>query len=205
MSIVKLQISMSLDSFVAGPNQSLDNPLGEGGMRLLEWMTGAARIEPPNAVDAEAYAHIFDNVGAVVMGRKMFGGGDGPWDHGWTGWWGEDPPYHTPVFVLSHHEREPLPMAGGTTFHFVTGGLDAALKLAHEAAGGRDVAVSGGASTVRQCLAAGLLDEVQLDIVPVLMGSGEQIFTELAHVRFEQVSATVGANATHIRYRVLRG
>jgi dihydrofolate reductase len=204
MSHVKLQISMSLDGYVAGPKQSVENPLGEGGMRLLAWMIAADEDPPANAVDTRAYEQVFENIGAFVMGRKTFGGGDGPWDLGWTGRWGEDPPYHTPVFVLSHYPREPLPMAGGTEFRFVTGGLDAAIVQAREAAGDRDVSVAGGASTVRQSLAAGLLDEVQLHLVPVLMGSGEQTFTGLADVRPEQVEATVGANVTHIRYRVLR-
>ncbi len=204
MSIVKLQISMSLDGYVAGPNQSLENPLGEGGLRLLGWMFAAEKDPSANAVDTRAYEEIFDDIGAYVMGRKMFGGGDGPWDLDWTGWWGEEPPYHTPVYVVSHFPREPLPMAGGTEFRFVTAGLDAAIEQAREVAGDRDVSVAGGASTVRQCLAAGLLDEVQLHVVPVLMGSGEQIFTDLADVRLEQVETTVGTNVTHIRYRVLR-
>src|SRR5213079_793428 len=163
MSRVTCQISISLDGFVAGPNQSIDNPIGEGGMRLHEWLfeTAAWRRQQGLAggaasPDSEVVDEVVRDVGAYIMGRKMFGGGDGPWDESWRGWWGEEPPYRTPVFVLTHHAREPLPMEGGTTFHFVTDGVESAVEQAKQAAGDGDVVIGGGASTVQQCLRAGL-------------------------------------------------
>jgi len=206
---VTCQISISLDGFVAGPDQSLDDPLGKGGMRLHEWVFATdswrrqhGREGGEHSRDAEVVEKLTANVGAYVMGRKMFGGGSGPWDTSWTGWWGEDPPFHVPVFVLTHHEREPLAMDGGTTFEFVTAGIEPALTLAGEAAGGKDVALAGGASVVRQCLAAGLLDELHLHIVPVLLGAGERIFTEVGDPLLEPTEVVASPAVTHVRYRV---
>src|SRR5213595_164348 len=169
MGSVTCQMSISLDGFVAGPNQSIENPIGEGGMRLHQWMfdtaswkrqhgeTGGARGADSDVVDGLLQAN-----GAYIMGRKMFGGGVGEWDESWTGWWGDEPPYHAPVFVLAHRPREPVAMQGGTTFTFVTDGIESALAQAREAAGSADVAIAGGASTVNQCLAAGAIDELRL-------------------------------------------
>jgi dihydrofolate reductase len=185
MNSITCHISISLDGFVAGPGQSLQNPLGEGGMRLHEWafQTAAWRgqqgLEGGEAgADSEVVDEVVRGVGAYIMGRKMFGGGEGPWDQTWTGWWGEDPPYHVPVFVLTHHAREPLAMQGGTTFVFVTDGIASALDQARRAAGEQDVAIAGGAGAVQQCLAAGLLDELYLHIVPVVLGAGERLLRQ---------------------------
>jgi dihydrofolate reductase len=177
---LKFSLSMSLDGFLAGPNQSLENPLGEGGKALHEWAFAARDGGGPEA----EYANLWSkNVGAVVMGRNMFGPIRGDWgDEQWTGWWGDDPPYHTPVFVLTHHEREPLEMEGGTTFYFVTDGIEAALERAVEAAAGKDVSLGGGASTARQYLTAGLVDEMAIHVSPVLLGSGEPLFEGVGDV-----------------------
>jgi len=211
MSNVTCQISISLDGYVAGPNQSIDNPIGEGGMRLHEWAFANAAWRESHGleggehnVDADVTAGLLQGIGAYIMGRNMFGGGDGPWDVSWTGWWGEDPPYHQPVFVLSHHEREPLAMQGGTTFHFVTGGIASALDQARAAAGNGDVSIAGGASTVRQYLAAGLLDELYLHIVPVILGAGERLLEDVGDPVFELVEAIAGPAVTHVKYRVMR-
>ena len=190
---------MSLDGFAAGPNQSVDNPIGEGGDRLDEWMFAADR---PDA-DADAADEILRGVGAHIMGRKMFGGGDGPWDETWRGWWGEDPPYHAPVFVLTHHAREPLPMQGGTTFNFVTDGIEAALEQARAVAGDQDVAIAGGASTVQQYLAAGLLDELHLHVVPIVLGAGERLLDDVGDPTLEPVGVVASPAVTHLRYRVV--
>ncbi|MGS2615518.1 dihydrofolate reductase family protein [Micromonospora sp. LZ34] len=211
MSTVTCQISISLDGYVAGPEQSLQDPLGKGGMRLHEWAFPAdgGRDRPGPAddgsdVDARLIDEMTRDVGAYVMGRRMFGGGDGPWDESWRGWWGEDPPFHTPVFVLTHHPRKPLPMAGGTEFRFVTDGIHSALAQTRAAAGDREVAIAGGASTVRQYLAAGLLDSLHLHIVPIVLGAGERIFDSVGDPRLEQVAVVAGPTVTHVRYRVLR-
>lgn len=185
MSRLRFKISMSLDGFVAGPGQSVDNPLGIGGMRLHEWafelavfrkllgLEGGVVNESTPVVD-ESIA----NIGATVMGRNMFGGHPGPWDakKPWTGWWGADPPFHHAVFVVTHHAREPLLLDGGTTFTFVTTGIEAALEKARRAAGGKDVALGGGASAAQQYLAAGLVDDMEINLVPVLLGRGERLF-----------------------------
>jgi dihydrofolate reductase len=176
---------MSLDGFVAGPAQSVDNPLGIGGMRLHEWvfpltawraMQGlpGGEVNESTRVVEESQA----NLGATVMGRNMFGGHPGAWDstNPWTGWWGKNPPYHHPVFVLTHHPRQPLQLEGGTTFTFVTGGIEAALDQARRVAGARDVSLAGGANVARQYLAAGLVDEMEINLVPILLGSGERLF-----------------------------
>ncbi|MFI7489699.1 dihydrofolate reductase family protein [Micromonospora echinaurantiaca] len=202
MSTVTCHISMSLDGYVAGPEQSLHDPLGKGGMRLHDWAFPADGER--SEVDARVLDEVTRDVGAYVMGRRMFGGGDGPWDESWRGWWGEDPPFHTPVFVLTHHPRDPLPMAGGTEFRFVTDGIHSALAQARAAAGDREVAIAGGASTVRQYLAAGLLDSLHLHIVPIVLGAGERIFDGVGDPRLEQVAVVAGPTVTHVRYRVLR-
>jgi dihydrofolate reductase len=205
------QIAVSLDGFAAGPNQSVESPLGEGGMRLHEWafQTDSWRREHgleggERNVDAEVVEEVIQGVGAYIMGRKMFGGGDGPWEEDWTGWWGEDPPFHTPVFVLTHHPRERLPMQGGTTFTFVTDGIASALEQARSAAGGMDVAVAGGASAVRQYLAAGMLDELYLHVVPVILGAGERLLDDIGGPALEQVKVVPSPSVTHIKYRVVR-
>jgi dihydrofolate reductase len=209
MSQVTCHISISLDGYAAGPNQSLDNPLGEGGERLHQWAFENAEWREQHGldggsagVDAEVAKEVVQGVGAHIMGRNMFGGGPGPWHESWRGWWGEDPPFHTPVFVLTNHPREPLTMHGGTTFHFVTDGIAAALEQAKAAAGEQDVAIAGGANTVRQYLAAGLLDELYLHIAPLLLGAGERLLVEIGNPAFEPVKVVASALATHVKYRV---
>jgi dihydrofolate reductase len=211
MTNVTSQISVSLDGYVAGPNQSMDNPIGEGGMRLHGWAFANAAWREQHGLeggergpDAEVAEGLMQGIGAYIMGRRMFGGGDGDWDMEWTGWWGEDPPYHTPVYVLSHHEREPLEMQGGTTFHFVTGGIEAALHQARAAAGELDVSIAGGASTVNQYLAAGLLDELYLHIVPVVLGAGERLLENVGDPQLEIVDVVASPAVTHVKYRVVR-
>ncbi|MEY9965326.1 dihydrofolate reductase [Streptacidiphilus sp. MAP12-16] len=212
MRAVTCQISMSLDGFVAGPNQSVDDPIGEGGMRLHQWAFATESWRAQQGLeggernaDAEVVDEVVRGVGAYVLGRKMFGGGDGPWDQTWTGWWGEEPPYHAPVFVLTHHPREPLTMQGGTTFTFVTTGIGSALELARTAAGDRDVAIAGGASTVRQYLAAGMLDELYLHIVPVILGAGERLFDDVGDPTLELVKVIASPTVTHVKYRIVHG
>jgi dihydrofolate reductase len=210
MSAVTCQLSISLDGYVAGPNQSLQDPIGEGGMRLHDWVLATASWQEQHGgeggehgEDSEVAAEATKNIGAYIMGRNMFGGGTGPWDESWRGWWDEDPPYHVPVFVLSHHERAPLPMLGGTTFTFVNNGIEDALAQAREAAAGRDVSIAGGASTVRQFLAAGLLDELQLHIAPVILGAGERLLDGVGNVELEQLSVIGSSAVTHIKYRIV--
>jgi len=211
MSRVTCQISISLDGFVAGPRQSPENPIGEGGMRLHDWVfeTQSWRAQHgqeggEQSADAEVIEEVTQGIGAYIMGRKMFGGGDGPWDQGWTGWWGDEPPFRVPVFVITHHPRDPLPMRGGTSFTFVTGGIESALEQARAAAGADDVAIAGGASTVQQYLAAGLLDELYLHIVPILLGAGERLLAEVGDPTLEPVQVIASPNVTHVRYRVGR-
>jgi dihydrofolate reductase len=204
MTFTTAHMSMSLDGFVAGPGQTVDDPIGRNGLALHQWHFDADL--PGHEVDARWTASLLRPRGAYVMGRNMFGPVRGPWssyDGDWRGWWGEEPPYHAPVFVLTHHDHEPIEMAGGTTFHFVTDGFEAALALAREAGGG-DVDVAGGASAVRQALHSGELDELTLDIVPVLLGSGERIFDSGLDVRLEQAEAEHSPWATHVRYRIDR-
>jgi dihydrofolate reductase len=211
MGSTTCHISSSLDGFVAGPNQGIENPIGEGGMRLHEWVFATDSWREQHGLDggehnadAELIDEVTQGVGAYIMGRRMFGGGDGPWDEAWTGWWGEDPPFHAPVFVLTHHPREPLPMQGGTTFTFVTDGIESASELAGAAAGGQDVAIAGGASAVRQYLAAGMLDELYLHIVPVILGAGERLLDDVGDPTLEPVGVTASPSVTHVRYRVVR-
>ncbi|PGH43726.1 Dihydrofolate reductase [Micromonospora sediminicola] len=211
MGEVFSQLSMSLDGYVAAPGQSLQDPLGRGGLRLHEWLfaTESWRAEHglnggERDVDAELVEEMIEGVGAYVMGRRMFGGGEGRWDLGWTGWWGDDPPFRVPVFVLTHHRREPLPMAGGTEFHFVTDGIEAALERARAAAGDRSVCVAGGGGTVRGYLAAGLLDSLWLHVVPIVLGGGTPLFDGPLDVALEQDRVVAAPTVTHIRYRVRR-
>jgi dihydrofolate reductase len=220
MSKLRLRISMSLDGFVAGPNQSVENPLGIGGLRLHEWvfplevwraMQGlkGGEINESTRVVEESLA----NIGATVMGRNMFGGHPGPWDVNkpWNGWWGVNPPFHHPVFVLTHHRREPLDLEGGTTFTFVTSGIGSALEMARKAASGKDVSLAGGAKAAQQYLSAGLVDEMEINLVPTLLGSGERLFDgvgddlhglevvrmiaapKLTHIKFARTDFTVSA------------
>jgi dihydrofolate reductase len=193
-------MSMSLDGFVAGPDQSVDEPIGHGGMALHEWHLRAD--EPGYEAGAAVRDELLRPMGAYVMGRNMFGPVRGSWDADWRGWWGDEPPYHAPVFVLTHYPRESVEMDGGTTFHFVTDGFDAALARARDAAGEMDVDIAGGASTVRQALAAGAVDDLYLDIVPVLLGRGESMFAGVGELRFEPTKVTHSPHATHIRYAV---
>jgi dihydrofolate reductase len=211
MSSVTCQISISLDGFVAGPNQSLENPIGEGGMRLHQWVFETASWREQHGEkggaetpDSKVVRGLFTNVGAYIMGRKMFGGGDGPWNDAWTGWWGDDPPYHVPVFVLTHHARKPLAMQGGTTFNFVTDGIESALRQARSAAGDKDVQIAGGAHAVQQYLRAGLLDELYLHIVPVVLGVGERLLENVGDPNLEPIDVIASPAVTHVKYRIIR-
>jgi dihydrofolate reductase len=206
---ITCQLSVSLDGYVAGPNQSLENPLGEGGPRLHEWVFSTASWRAQHGleggednVDSQVVAEAMQGIGAHIMGRKMFGGGDGPWDESWTGWWGDEPPFHAPVFVLTHHPRPPLELRG-TTFTFVTDGIESALEQARAAAGDQNVAIAGGASTVQQCLAAGLLDQLQLHIAPVVLGAGERLLVDVGNPLLQPVQVIGSPAVTHVTYRVL--
>ena len=198
MAKVTCDMAVSVDGFVAGPNQSLDKPFGDGvGDRLHRWM-----FEQP-----EANAAAIDAIKApraYVMGRNMFGPGRGAWDEQWKGWWGDDPPYHAPVFVLTHHPRESLTMQGGTTFSFVTDGIESALAQAREAAGDGDVAIAGGGATVNEYLAAGLIDELRLHVAPVVLGVGERLFDGVGDLDLERLDVSATDLVTHMTYRVIR-
>jgi dihydrofolate reductase len=203
MSHITCHMSISVDGFVAGPDQSEANPLGVGGRDVHLWHIDDANLEHP--VARAMVDHLLAPKGAYIMGRNMFGPVRGPWEGDWRGWWGEEPPYHAPVFVLTHHERDSVEMAGGTTFHFVTGGFDEALARAREAAGDAEIDIAGGASTVRQALAAGVIDELVLDVAPVLLGEGERMFdASTAGLTLELVEAQSSPYATHVRYGVSR-
>jgi dihydrofolate reductase len=210
MSKLRAHISVSADGYVAGPNQRTEEPLGDGGERLHDWVVALAAWRAPHgkeggevnassAVLEEAQA----NVGAEIMGRGKFGGGPGPWpDEPWNGWWGHDPPFHMPVFVLTNHEREPLTLSD-TTFTFVTGGIEAALEQARAAAGEKDVMIGGGADVINQYLAAGLVDELELHVAPVVLGGGSRLFEGIGpDVSLEQVRAVEAPGVTHVKYRV---
>lgn len=212
MAKLRFNITMSLDGYVAGPGQSLDNPLGEGGMRLHEWAFATRSFRAVHGMDGgetglddDRIAMWTSNVGATVMGRNMFGPVRGRWgEDPWNGWWGNDPPFHTPVFVLTHHPREPLELRGGTTFHFVTDGIEAALEQAITAAGGRDVSLGGGASTAQQYLRAGLIDEMEVHVVPLLLGGGARLFDNLdggpaGYTFTGLVSSPAAAHYTYVR------
>ncbi|HEX7144696.1 MAG TPA: dihydrofolate reductase family protein [Gaiellaceae bacterium] len=211
MARVRFQISMSLDGFIAGPNQSEENPLGEGGMRLHDWAFGLAAWRAPHGQEggevnasSEVVERSLENIGATVMGRNMFGGrgawGDEPWD----GWWGDEPPFHMPVFIVTHHYREPVVKQAGTTFTFVTDGIESALEQARQAAGAKDVALAGGANVAQQFLAAGLIDEMTIHLVPVLLGDGARLFDDLdgVDVELQCIRAIEGPAVTHLTYRV---
>ena len=208
-----LSFSVSLDGFGAGPNQDLQNPLGVNGTDLMEWFFQTREWRKMHGqdggdtgIDNGIAASAFDGIGAWILGRNMFGPIRGPWpDENWKGWWGDEPPYHTPVFVLSHHARAPITMKGGTVFHFVTDGIESALKQAKGAAGDRDVRLGGGASTVRQYLRARLIDDMHLAQSPVLLGSGEALFTgiDLRMLGYECERSVTGERATHIYIRRL--
>lgn len=200
--------ALSVDGFGAGPHQDLANPLGVGGTALHEWIFGTRTFKTlfggtggVTGVDDDYAARGFDNIGAWILGRNMFGPVRGAWpDEAWTGWWGDNPPYHTPVFVLTHHSRPSITMDGGTTFHFVTDGIDRALERAKGAAGGKDVRLGGGVATIRQYLQAGHIDEMHVAISPIFLGSGEHLFTgldvtKLGYVRAEHAPTPV---ATHV-------
>lgn len=213
MGALRLHMSMSLDGYVAGPGQSEDDPLGRGGMALHEWVFPlAAWRESQGLQGGEVNAStpvveaVQADVGAVVMGRNMFGG-RGPWGADpWEGWWGDDPPFHVPVFVLTHHAREPLHKQGGTSFTFVTDGIESALEQARTAAGEQDVSLAGGAKAAQQYLRAGLPDELCVHLVPVLLGAGERLFDDLgdAPPALELVRAVEAPGVAHLTYRVLR-
>lgn len=198
MTKTTCHMSISLDGFVAGPNQDLDNPLGVGGLELHHWHLD----DPIHEADASARDSLMKRRGAYVMGRNMFGPIRGEWDQDWRGWWGDEPPYHAPVFVLTHYSRDPIELQGGTTFYFVTGGFDAALAQARNVAGELEVDIAGGASTVRQALQAGAIDELMLDIVPVLLGAGERLFDGVGDPGLHPIEVISSPKATHIRYRV---
>ena len=213
MSKVWFQQSISLDGFSAGPDQREDEPLGTGGESLHEWMFGleawlSAHGKEGGEVNASTpiAEELEGGYGAMVMGRKMFGPiGGGDWGDGsWRGWWGDNPPYHTPVYVVTHHPRDPVEMEGGTTFNFVTEGVEVAVERAREAAGDRDVLIAGGASTIQQCLGAGLVDEFRVSLSPILLGDGERLFDNVVNLNVEQVESVEAPGVTHIKYRVLR-
>ncbi len=211
MSKLRFDISVSADGYVAGPNQSEEHPLGEGGEQLHEWVVKLEvwrRAHGREGGEVTASTPLFeealDAAGAVIMGRNMFGGGPGPWgEDPWKGWWGEEPPFGMPVFVLTHHEREPLTL-GETTFNFVTDGIESALEQAREAAGDRDVAIGGGAEAIRQYLAAGLVDQMQLNVVALLLGDGTRLFDDGAGagLELEPILVVDTPDVTHLRYRV---
>jgi dihydrofolate reductase len=210
MSETIIDISVSLDGYVAGPNQSLDEPLGEGGEELHGWAFGTAawleshgREGGDTGPDDQIIRSQLERAGAEIMGRGKFGGGPGPWDPEWQGWWGDEPPFGHPVFVLTHHPREPLTLSD-TTFTFVTDGIESALEQAKAAAGGKDVLIGGGADTCNQYLAAGLVDEVLLHVAPMLLGGGERLLENTGTGKLEIAEVVASARVTHLRYRVAR-
>ncbi len=200
--------AISVDGFGAGPNQSLEHPMGVGGIKLHDWAFGTRTLRRmfgqdggSTGVDEDFVVRGFAGIGAWIMGRNMFGPGRGPWpDDGWKGWWGEEPPYHCPAFVLTHHARDPIEMKGGTVFHFVTDGIHAALERATAAAKGQDIRLGGGVATVRQYLQAGLVDEMHLAIAPILLGRGEHLLAglDLAKLGYECTEHMPGPTAAHV-------
>ena len=211
MSNVRVHISASLDGYVAGPNQSHENPLGEGGEELHDWMIrlkawreGHGQEGGEENVSTRIVEEETANVGAEIMGRGKFGPPDGgPWEESWQGWWGDDPPFHKPVFVITHHEREPLTLTD-TTFTFVTEGIESALNQAREAAGDQDVFIGGGADVINQYLAAGLVDEVELHVAPILLGGGARLFEGVPELTLEQLRAVEAPGVAHLKYRVVK-
>lgn len=211
MGKVRCSISISLDGYVAGPNQGLENPLGEGGLRLHEWVFATAawarntgQPPVPETADSQEVDEVVSTGGAFIMGRRMFGPDRGEWDLSWQGWWGDDPPYHAPTFVLGHRPRAAIEMKGGTTFHFVTGGIESALEQARAAAGPRDVMIAGGAQTIDQFLRAGYIDELNLHLVPVILGGGERLFQDAGNPRLQIERVIASPAVTHLRYRIER-
>jgi dihydrofolate reductase len=196
MTRVTADIAISLDGYTSGPNQTPEEPLGERGEELHTWMFEA---EEDHAAEREAILE----ASAFVMGRNMYAG-PGEWDSRWHGWWGDDPPYHAPVFVLTHQERDDVPMDGGTTFHFVNGGIQEAFDRARDAAGEGSISIAGGAQTLRQSLAAGLVDELRLHVSPIVLGAGERLFDGLTGVRFEPIAVRHHPLASHLTYKVSR-
>ena len=215
MSKVIADITMSLDGYVAGANPSLEHPLGVGGEKLHEWAYGLKTFREMHGqeggednADSKRLAAALQNQGAVLMGRRMYSGGEGPWedDPNADGWWGDNPPFHVPVFVLTHHPRETVEKEGNTSFTFVTDGVESALAQAKDAAGDKDVGVGGGAQAIQQLLAAGLLDELELHVAPLLLGGGTRLFDgDLGGVGLEQVEVVSSPNVTHLRFRVNQG
>ena len=209
MSKVRVHISVSADGYVAGPNQSEANPLGEGGESLHDWVVALKAWREPHGKEGgevNASTSVMEdalvNVGAEIMGRGKFGGGPGPWRDAWQGWWGDEPPFHMPVFVLTHHEREPLTLSD-TTFNFVTDGIESALEQARAAAGDKDVTIGGGADAINQYLAAGMVDELELHVAPIVLGGGARLFEGVGpEVRLEQIRAIDAPGVTHLKYRV---
>lgn len=199
---------LSIDGYGAGPNQSVENPLGRGGEELHNWFHPTRTFQQlygdgqgTTGIDDDFAAHALENLGAWILGRNMFGPIRGEWpDDSWRGWWGANPPYHVPVFVLTHHAREPIEMEGGTTFHFVTDGIEEALDLARKAAGDRDIRIGGGAGTIRQYLEAGLIDELHFAVAPVLLGDGEPMFSglDLPELGYAVGSYVPGEAAMHV-------
>jgi dihydrofolate reductase len=215
MSKLRCSITTSLDGFVAGANQSRENPLGEGGIHLHDWAIPTKTFRAMHGDDGggetgvndDVLREAFENVGATIMGRNMFGPIRGPWgSNAWKGWWGDDPPFQHPVFVLTHHPREPLPMQAGTTFYFITDGIESALAQARKAAGGKDVMLGGGGSTVQQYLSAGLLDELEIHVVPQLLGAGARLLENVdpRKIQLEPIRTIDGPKVTHLKYRVNR-
>ena len=211
MSKVRAEISISLDGYGAGPNESHENPLGEGGEGLHDWVVGLKAWREPHGmeggevnVSSEIFEELRENVGAEIMGRGKFGPPEGgPWgDDSWTGWWGEDPPFHMPVFVLTHHERDPLTLSD-TTFTFVTDGIESALAQAKEAAGDKDVFLGGGPDSINQYLAAGLVNELDLHIPPILLGGGARLLEGVGDLKLEQLRAVEAPGVAHLKYRVV--
>jgi dihydrofolate reductase len=211
VSKLRFKISMSLDGYVAGPSQSVDNPLGTGGMRLHEWAFALAIFREQHELEGgevnestRVVEESLANIGATVMGRNMFGGHPGPWDpkQPWNGWWGTNPPFHHPVFVLTHHAREPLKREGGTTFTFVTSGIKSALEQARRTAGGKDVSLAGGAKAAQQYLSAGLVDEMEISLVPTLLCSGERLFEGVGDDLhgLELVRTVAAPQVTHLKF-----
>jgi dihydrofolate reductase len=210
VSKLRFRISMSLDGFTAGAEQSRKDPLGIGGERLHEWVVSLAAWRAPHGLEggevnenSRVLEEELVNIGATIMGRNMFGGHPGPWSstQPWKGWWGDNPPFHHPVFVLTHHPRPPLVLEGGTTFTFVTDGIAAALELARSSAGGRDIALAGGANIARQYLSAGLVDEMELHVAPILLGKGERLFDGVADLHGLRLVRTVAApDVTHLKF-----
>jgi dihydrofolate reductase len=209
MSKLKVHaLAISIDGYGAGPNQNLENPLGSGGLALHDWLFATRTFQRMHGkdggvtgIDDEFAARGWENIGACIMGRNMFGPVRGPWpDDRWKGWWGENPPFHTPVFVLTHHSRPSISMVGGTTFHFVTDGVHSAVERASAAANGKDIRIGGGIATIQQFLHAGLIDYLHLAISPILLGSGEQLFANLDMLKlgYDCAEHVAASKATHV-------